>query len=85
LELKSLWTFLAIKRCQRTKSKKVIKQSQILFKKLAHICAPLEVNSLTPMVADMRPFFYRALRELNKFFKKRAFFTLITIPIQWLS
>jgi hypothetical protein len=34
LELKSSRTFLAIKHCQGTKSKKVIKQLQSLFKKL---------------------------------------------------
>jgi len=39
LELKSSRTFLAIKRCQGTKSKKVIKQSRSSSKKLAHICA----------------------------------------------
>jgi hypothetical protein len=32
LELKSLRTFLAIKHCQRTKIRKVIKQSQSLLK-----------------------------------------------------
>jgi hypothetical protein len=31
--------FLAIKRCQRTKSKKVIKQSRSSLKKLVHMCA----------------------------------------------
>jgi hypothetical protein len=39
LELKSLWTFLAIKHCQRTKNRKVIKQSRSLLKMMAHMCA----------------------------------------------
>jgi hypothetical protein len=39
LELKSSRSFLAIKRCQRTKSKKVITQSQSSSKSWAHICA----------------------------------------------
>ena len=39
LELKSLWTFLAIKRYQRTKFQKDIKLAWRLSKKLAHICA----------------------------------------------
>jgi hypothetical protein len=39
LELKSSWSFLAIKHCQRTESKKVNKQSQSSIYKLAHICA----------------------------------------------
>ena len=36
-ELKSLWCFLAIKRYQQTKSKKVIKQSRSLIYKLVHL------------------------------------------------
>jgi hypothetical protein len=40
LELKSLWSFLAIKRCQGTKSKKVIKLARSSLIKVAHvICA----------------------------------------------
>ena len=39
LKLKSLRTFLAIKRCQGTKSKLVIKQSRSSIYKLVHICA----------------------------------------------
>jgi len=39
LELKSSRSFLAIKRCQRTKSKKVIKRSRRPLKSWAHICA----------------------------------------------
>ncbi len=39
LELRSLKTFLAIKRCRRTKIQKVINLEQSLLKKLAHICA----------------------------------------------
>ena len=39
LELKSLRSFLAIKRCQRTKSKNVIKQSWSSIYKLAQTCA----------------------------------------------
>ena len=39
LEPKSSQLFLAIKRCQRTKSKKVIKLAQSLLIKVAHICA----------------------------------------------
>jgi hypothetical protein len=39
LEPKSSQLFLAIKRCQRTKSKKVIKLAQSPLIKVAHICA----------------------------------------------
>ncbi len=39
LELKSSWWFLAIKHCQWTKSKKVVKQSWSSLKSWAHICA----------------------------------------------
>ncbi len=39
LELKSSRSFLAIKCCQRTKSKKVLKQSRSSINKLGHICA----------------------------------------------
>ena len=39
LELKSLRSFLAIKRFQRTKSKKVINRSRSSLKSWAHICA----------------------------------------------
>ena len=39
LELKSSRSFLAIKHCQRTKSKIVIKRSRSSNYKLAHICA----------------------------------------------
>ena len=38
LELKSWQTFLAIKRCERTKIGKVIKRSRSSFYKLAHTC-----------------------------------------------
>ncbi len=46
LELKSLRSFLAIKRCQRTKSKKVIKQSRSSLKDW-RIYAPIAVKLLT--------------------------------------
>jgi hypothetical protein len=39
LELKSLWTFLAIKRGLRTKIGKVINLAQSSLKKVAHMCA----------------------------------------------
>jgi hypothetical protein len=39
LELKSSQTFICIKRCEWTKSQKVIKRSQISLKKVAHMCA----------------------------------------------
>jgi hypothetical protein len=39
LELKSLRSFLGIKRCQGTKSKKVSKLAQSSLIKVAHICA----------------------------------------------
>jgi hypothetical protein len=39
LELKSSRSFLAIKRCQRTKIGKVIKLARSLLKSWAHICA----------------------------------------------
>ena len=39
LKLKSLRTFLAIKRCQGTNSKLVVKQSRSSIYKLVHICA----------------------------------------------
>jgi len=38
LELKSLQTFLAIKRCQRTKIRKIIKQARSSKKKWSQIC-----------------------------------------------
>ncbi len=39
LEMKSLQTFLAIKRSQQTKIRKVIKQSRSSLKTMAHMCA----------------------------------------------
>jgi hypothetical protein len=39
LKLKSLRSFLDIKRCQGTKSRKVIKLAQSLLIKVVHICA----------------------------------------------
>jgi hypothetical protein len=39
LELKRSRSFLAIKRCQRTKSKNVIRQSRSSLKSWVHICA----------------------------------------------
>jgi hypothetical protein len=38
LELKSSWSFLAIKHCQQTKFEKVIKLTQSSIKKWSHIC-----------------------------------------------
>jgi len=54
LELKSSRSFLAIKRCQRTKIGKVIKQSQSPIYKLAHICATRgkAVNAVFATIAD---------------------------------
>jgi hypothetical protein len=49
LELKSSRSFLAIKRCQRTKSKKVIKRSRSSLKSWAHI-APIAVKLLNEHV-----------------------------------
>ena len=56
LELKSSWTFLAIKLCQGTKSKKVIKRSRSSSKKLAHICiiSGLAVKTTPSSQFDMR-------------------------------
>ena len=50
LELKSSRSFLAIKRCQGTTSKKVIKLARSSLKKVAHVCSNrgIPVNSLTP-------------------------------------
>ena len=50
LELKSSQTFLCIKRCERTKSQKVIKQLRILLKKEAYMCATSckDVKDLDP-------------------------------------
>ena len=54
LKLKSLRTFLAIKRCERTKIGKVIKQSRSSKLRWAHICAhsriPVKVEELTSLL-----------------------------------
>ena len=49
LELKSLWSFLAIKHCQGTKSKKIIKLAKSSLIKVAHICAngSIHVNNFS--------------------------------------
>jgi hypothetical protein len=46
LKLKSSQTFLAIKRCERTKIGKVIKQSRSSKLKWAHICAVFLLNTV---------------------------------------
>jgi hypothetical protein len=59
LKLKSLRTFLAIKRCERKKIGKVIKQSRSSKLRWAHICA--HNNSSPAMGAHERPLFEKPL------------------------
>ena len=49
--MKSLQTFLAIKRCKGTKNRKVTKQSRSSIYKLAHICATRGILVKRPIAA----------------------------------
>ncbi len=64
LELKSLATFLAIKRCRQRKFGKLIMLARSSFNKWVHVCAHRgkAVNSSTPLgMGPYGPFLYRAL------------------------